>query len=76
MKNKLQRTFHFSLHPSTSSGDGGGQGRPVGRKSPSSSAHRSRGGVCVTEVEATQWEAQLLIVNVFCTESLICLAIE
>lgn len=46
MKNKLQRTFHFSLHPSTSSGDDGGQGRPVGRKSPSSSAYRSRGGVC------------------------------
>lgn len=39
-------------------------------------AHTGRGEVCVTEVEAAQRDALLLIVNVYCTESFICLAIE
>lgn len=75
MKNKLQRTFHFSLYPSTLSRDDGGQGRPVSI-SHLRAAHAGRGEVCVTEVEAAQREALLLIVNVFLMESFICLAIE
>lgn len=74
---KTSCSGHFispSIHPHRAEMMGGRASRWA--ESHLRAAHTGRGEVCVTEVEAAQREALLRIMNVFCTESFICLAIS